>query len=98
VDVAVGVGVVVRVAVDVDVVVRVAVDVDVGVAVPVGASWASLTLRGSVLKLAKINTPRTPMTASRLNTGLQSAIAGAACLGANLTTGPDDCHRSQTLD
>ncbi len=65
------------------VLVRVAVDVDVAVAVdvPVGTTCASLTVSGSVRKLATINSPRTPMNASCLNTGRQSAIARAACLG-----------------
>src|SRR6266849_4250122 len=50
------------------------VDVDVGIRVPVavprGATWASLTVSGSVLRLATIHSPRTAMNASCLNTGL----------------------------
>jgi hypothetical protein len=62
VEVVLGVGAGVRVAVE--------VTVDVPVAVAVGAGCASLTLSGSVRKLATINSPRTPMNASRPTTGL----------------------------
>ena len=61
--------------------VRVAVDVGLTVAVPVGveATWASVGLSGSVLKLATINRPRRVTSASRLNTGV-SECHRCACL------------------
>jgi hypothetical protein len=74
--VVVGVGVLVRVAV--------AVEVEVAVAVRDGSGCASLTLSGSVLKLATMSSPKTLMNASRVNTGCQSAIARAACLGVHV--------------